>query len=158
MSPFGYTSWQGEAIAPHFLVLKLYRLIQFRDWIGMGAGCDREACLTKESPMTVYLIADINVTDGSWVPDYAARVHQLVERHGGRYLSRSGNVEQLEGDQPTSTLVALLQFPSRQAVMAFATDPEYAPFATARQSGSTSRFRLIDDTDLAGTIPYLAAG
>jgi uncharacterized protein (DUF1330 family) len=108
--------------------------------------------------MTVYLIADITVTDGAWVPDYAARVHQLVERHGGRYLSRSGQVEQLEGEQPASTLVAILQFPSRQAVMEFATDPEYAPFAKARQAGSASRFRLIDDTDIAGTIPYLAAG
>ncbi|CAN1569448.1 COG5470 Uncharacterized conserved protein [Paracoccaceae bacterium] len=108
--------------------------------------------------MTVYLIADITVTDGTWVPDYAARVHHLVERYGGSYLSRSGNVEQLEGEQPDSTLVALLQFPSRQAVMDFAGDPDYAPFAKARQAGSASRFRLIDDTDLAGTIPYLAAG
>jgi hypothetical protein len=37
---------------------------------------------------------------------------------------------------------------------AFVSDPEYAPHA-ARQSGSDSRFQLIDDTDLAGTIPYL---
>lgn len=108
--------------------------------------------------MTVYLIADITVTDGGWVPDYAAKVHKLVERHGGRYLSRSGRVEQLEGEQPASTLVALLQFPDKAAVQAFATDPDYAPFAKARQAGSVSRFRLIDDTDLAGTIPYLAAG
>jgi uncharacterized protein (DUF1330 family) len=108
--------------------------------------------------MPVYLIADVEVTDGAWVPDYAAKVHQLVERHGGRYLSRSGRVEQLEGEQPPSTLVALLQFPSRDAVMRFAQDPDYAPFAKARQAGSHSRFRLIDDTDLAGTIPYLAAG
>lgn len=108
--------------------------------------------------MTVYLIADIDVTDGAWVPDYAARVHELVHRHGGRYLSRSGKVEQLEGTQPKSSLVAILQFPDRDAVAAFAGDPDYAPFAKARQAGSISRFRLIDDSDIAGTIPYLAAG
>ncbi|MGY3369632.1 uncharacterized protein (DUF1330 family) [Bradyrhizobium sp. GM2.4] len=28
--------------------------------------------------MTAYLIADIKVTDGKWVPDYAASVHELV--------------------------------------------------------------------------------
>jgi putative tryptophan/tyrosine transport system substrate-binding protein len=38
---------------------------------------------------------------------------------------------------------------------AFVSDPEYAPQAKARQSGSDSRFQLIDDADLAGTIPYL---
>lgn len=108
--------------------------------------------------MTVYLIADVEVTDAAWVPDYAARVHHLVERHGGRYLSRSGQVEQLEGEQAASTLIALLQFPSREAALSFVQDPDYAPFAKARQAGSNSRFRLIDDTDLAGTIPYLAPG
>ncbi|WP_262983174.1 hypothetical protein [Paracoccus mutanolyticus] len=32
---------------------------------------------------------------------------------------------------------------------------EYAPFGKARQAGSVSHFRLIDDTDIAGAIPYL---
>ncbi|MGY2939333.1 uncharacterized protein (DUF1330 family) [Bradyrhizobium sp. GM6.1] len=31
--------------------------------------------------MTAYLIADIKVTDGKWVPDYAASVHELVHKH-----------------------------------------------------------------------------
>ncbi len=108
--------------------------------------------------MSVYLIADIEVTDDGWVPEYAANVHDLVEKHGGRYLARSGNIETLEGETPPSTLVALLEFPSRDAVMAFASDPAYAPYGEARQAGSVSRFRLIDDTDIAGTIPYLPAG
>ncbi|MCB1486931.1 MAG: DUF1330 domain-containing protein [Bauldia sp.] len=105
--------------------------------------------------MTVFLIADIKVTDGGWVPDYAARVHEIVHRHGGKYLSRSGNVATVEGDPLDTSLVALLQFPTRQALDDFASDPEYAPYARARQAGSVSRFHVIDDTDLAGTIPYL---
>ncbi len=36
--------------------------------------------------MTVYLIADIKVKDQSWIPAYAACVHDLVHRHGGKYL------------------------------------------------------------------------
>jgi hypothetical protein len=55
-------------------------------------------------------------------------------------------------------LIALLEFPSAEAVQAFATDPKYAPYAAARQAGSDSRFQLIDDTDVAGTIPYLPKG
>jgi uncharacterized protein (DUF1330 family) len=54
--------------------------------------------------------------------------------------------------------LALLEFPSAEAVKAFATDPKYAPYAAARQAGSESPFQLIDDTDLAGTIPYLPKG
>ena len=105
--------------------------------------------------MTVYVIADIKVTDDRWVPGYATAVHHLVHKHGGKYLSRSGNVRTLEGKPLETTLIAILQFPSAAAVEAFANDPEYAPFAAARQAGSDSRLQLIDDTDLAGTISYL---
>lgn len=108
--------------------------------------------------MACYLIAEVKITDDSWVPDYAAKVHDLVARHGGRYLSRSGRIEALEGEAPDASLVALIQFPSREAVMAFAASPEYAPFSEARKAGSISNFYLIDDTDLAGTIPYLGKG
>jgi uncharacterized protein (DUF1330 family) len=45
-----------------------------------------------------------------------------------------------------------------EALQAFAADPEYAPYGEARQKGSISRFHVIDDTDLAGTIPYLPKG
>ena len=108
--------------------------------------------------MSVYLIADIKVTDDGWVPEYAANVHNLVEKHGGRYLSRSGNIETLEGEDKDSTLIAILEFPSRAALDGFAADPDYAPYGKARQSGSVSNFHVIDDTDIAGAIPYLKAG
>ena len=77
--------------------------------------------------MSVFLIADIKVTNDSWMPEYAAEVHKLVEMHGGKYLSRSGNIETLEGADKESTLIALLEFPSRAALDAFAQDPAYAP-------------------------------
>ena len=108
--------------------------------------------------MPVYVIADIKVTDQAWIPDYAAAVHDIVHRHGGRYLSRSGNVSTLEGKPLDTDLVALIEFPSKEAVTAFATDPLYAPFAAARRSGSDSRLRLVGDDDVAGTISYLPKG
>jgi uncharacterized protein (DUF1330 family) len=108
--------------------------------------------------MTVYLIADVKITDDSWVPEYTANVHDIVAKHGGKYLSRSGNITTIEGEGLDTTLIALIQFPSMEAVQAFAADPEYAPYGEARQKGSISRFHVIDDTDLAGTIPYLPKG
>lgn len=106
--------------------------------------------------MSVYIIADIKVTNDKWIPDYAASVHELVHKHGGRYLARSGNVTTLEGKPLDTTLIALIEFPSDSAVKAFLTDPKYAAYAAARRAGSDSRLQLIDDTDLAGTISYLA--
>jgi uncharacterized protein (DUF1330 family) len=110
----------------------------------------------RRKAMTVYMIADIKITDNKWIPAYAASVHELVHKHGGKYLSRSGNVKTLEGKPLDTNLIALIEFPSAQAVTSFLADPKYAPFAAARKDGSESRFQLIDDTDLAGTIPYLS--
>ncbi|AXI53659.1 hypothetical protein SuNHUV7_06670 (plasmid) [Pseudoseohaeicola sp. NH-UV-7] len=107
--------------------------------------------------MSVFLIADVKVTDDAWIPEYAAKVHDIVAKHGGKYLSRSGNIQTIEGEGLDTTLIALIQFPSREALDAFANDPEYKPFGEARQAGSVSRFHVIDDTDLAGAIPYLPA-
>jgi uncharacterized protein (DUF1330 family) len=105
--------------------------------------------------MAAYVIADVKVTDDSWVRDYAANVHDIVHKHGGKYLSRSANITTAEGEPLDTTLVALIQFPSMDAVQSFASDPDYAPYAAARQAGSVSRLHVIDDTDVAGTIPYL---
>ena len=65
--------------------------------------------------MTAFLIADIKVTDEKWVPDYAASVHDLVHKHGGKYLSRSGNVKTLEGTPLDTSLIAIMAFPSAKA-------------------------------------------
>src|SRR3954471_3495756 len=106
--------------------------------------------------MTAFLIADIKITDDKWVPDYAASVHDLVHRHGGKYLSRSGNVKTVEGAPLETSLIAIMAFPSSKAAESFVTDHDTIRHAAARRNGSESRFQLIDDTDLAGTIPYLA--
>jgi len=108
--------------------------------------------------MPVYLIADVKVTDDAWIPDYAANVHDIVHKHGGKYLSRSANITNLEGEPLDTTLIALLEFPTVEAVQAFANDPDYAGYGQSRQDGSVSRFNVIDDTDVAGTIPYLPKG
>lgn len=105
--------------------------------------------------MAAFLIANIKVTDESWIPDYAAKVHGIAAKHGGKYLSRSGNIKTIEGEQLDTSVIALIQFPSMDSIEAFVKDPEYAPFAKSRQAGSTSRFYAIDDTDAAGSIPYL---
>ena len=84
-----------------------------------------------------------------------------MHNHGGKYLSRSGNITTVEGEGLDTTFVALIEFPSMEAVQAFANDPAYAKYLQARQArqaGSISRLHVIDDTDVAGTIPYLPKG
>lgn len=108
--------------------------------------------------MPAFLIADVKLTDDAWVPDYAAKVHDIAAKHGGRYLSRSANIRTIEGEPTDTTVIALVQFPSTEALQAFVDDPEYRPFAEARQAGSRSHLRAIDDSDATGGVPYLPKG
>jgi len=105
--------------------------------------------------MAHYLIAQVKVNDDSWIPNYAANVHEMVHRHGGKYLSRSGSVTTLEGKESTADLIALIEFPTEDAMLEFMSDPDYAPYAEARKVGTDSQLVGIDATDAAGTIPYL---
>jgi len=102
-----------------------------------------------------YLIAQVKVNDDSWIPDYAAKVHDIVHKHDGKYLTRTGNITALEGSAPNADLVAIIEFPTEDALKAFVNDPEYAPYAAARQAATDSNFYSLDSTDSAGTIPYL---
>ena len=108
--------------------------------------------------MAAFLIANIKITDDKWVPAYAASVHDIVHKHGGKYLSRSGTIRAIEGWPTDTSLVAIIAFPSTKHAEPFVTDPDCAPYGAARRAGSESHFQLIDDTDLAGTISYLTKG
>ena len=81
-----------------------------------------------------------------------------MHKHGGKYLARSGNITTVEGEGTGANVIALLEFPSMDALNAFVADPDYKPYADARIAGTVSTFEAIDDTDAAGSIPYLMAG
>lgn len=144
----GYCPKKQLMVGPRCAILAITRRAQMV----------QRAVSRAEERMAVFLIANVKITDESWIPNYAAKVHDIAAKHGGKYLSRSGNVRAIEGEPPDTSLIALIQFPSMEAVEAFVRDPDYAPFAKSRQAGSISRFYAIDDTDLAGSIPYLPAG
>ena len=105
--------------------------------------------------MAHFLIANVKVNDDSWIPEYAANVHDIVHKHGGKYLARSGNITLIEGAHPGTDVIAIIEFPEMDKLQAFMNDPDYKRFADARQAGTESVFVAIDSTDVAGAIPYL---
>ena len=82
--------------------------------------------------MAAYLIATVKVTDQSWIPEYAQRVHEISAKHGGKYLARSANIRAIEGDAPDATLVAIIEFPSMEAVDCVRERPRVRPFRKSK--------------------------
>jgi uncharacterized protein (DUF1330 family) len=87
--------------------------------------------------MKGHLIANVEVADPSAYERYRSRTAAIVDRHGGRFLVRGGEIEALEGDPGFARLV-IIEFPSVAAAHAFYQSPEYQeiiPFRTAASEG-----------------------
>ncbi|MDH3420953.1 MAG: DUF1330 domain-containing protein [Gammaproteobacteria bacterium] len=93
--------------------------------------------------MPAYVIANIRVNDAERYKDYVANVPALIAKHGGEYRVRGGEFEVLEGQWTPDRLV-VLEFPDREAALAFYNDPDYAPFRSLRQSVTDSSVVIVD--------------
>jgi uncharacterized protein (DUF1330 family) len=100
--------------------------------------------------MKYYAVAEIEVTDRAWVRDYIANVTEMVERHGGRYLARTPQVEKLEGERPAPQTFLIIEWPSREAADAFYESEEYRPYRERRRGGARNEFVLVAGEDFAG--------
>jgi uncharacterized protein (DUF1330 family) len=100
--------------------------------------------------MKYYAVAEIDITDRSWVASYVEHVTALVERYGGRYLARTPRIEKLEGTRTPPQVFLIIEWPSREAAMAFYESEEYRPYRLAREAGARNEFVLVAGEDVNG--------
>jgi uncharacterized protein (DUF1330 family) len=100
--------------------------------------------------MKHYAVAEIAITDPSWIAAYVAQTTPLVEAHGGRYLARTPRAEKVEGERPLAQIHLLIEWPSKEAADAFYASEAYRPLREARQAGSTGEFVLVAGEDVNG--------
>ena len=97
--------------------------------------------------MTAYSVLAVTPTSDDWIPDYLPTANALVAKHGGTYLARTQDHDQVEGDEAPSAMRIVIEWPSKDAANNFMNDPEYAPHLAARTNGSTSFHFLIEGKD-----------
>jgi len=93
--------------------------------------------------VAAYLFANIDVTDADGYDEYPKRVPATIAAYGGRYLTRAGTTEILEGDWVPKRLV-ILEFPSMAILKAWYDCPEYRPLRDIRIRTATSTIVAID--------------
>ncbi|MDD9955430.1 MAG: DUF1330 domain-containing protein [Anaerolineaceae bacterium] len=96
--------------------------------------------------MAAYLLAQVEVHDMEQYRKYTAQTPALIEKYGGRFLVRGGEVVTLEGDAPASRLV-LIEFPSLQTVQDFYNSAAYQEVKQLRLPASTASFLALDGVD-----------
>ena len=97
--------------------------------------------------MSYYSVLAVTPTTDAWIPAYLPIANALVTKHGGKYLARTTSHDVQEGDVPDAALRIIIEGPSREAAVAFMTDPDYATHLEARTAGSNSQHVLIEGKD-----------
>jgi uncharacterized protein (DUF1330 family) len=100
--------------------------------------------------MKYYCVAELDIKDPAWVPSYVQNVTKLVEGRGGRFLARTSNVEKLEGERESPQVFLIIEWPSREAAVAFYDSEEYAPYRKSRAEGARNEFALVAGEDITG--------
>jgi uncharacterized protein (DUF1330 family) len=99
--------------------------------------------------MKYYTVAELDITDQSWVSAYVKNVTKLVERSGGRYLARTSNIEKIEGERKTPQIFLIIEWPSSDAAKLFYESDEYRPYRQSRIEGARNEFVLVAGEDTA---------
>lgn len=95
--------------------------------------------------MTTYVVTDLDVFDPDVFAEYQRRFPAILERHGGRYLVRGGEVT--TNDDWGLHRVVIFEFPDRDAIRATFSDPEYAPLVPIRERSARARTFMVDGWD-----------
>jgi uncharacterized protein (DUF1330 family) len=101
--------------------------------------------------MKYYSVAEIEITDRSWIPAYIENVTRLVEQGGGRYLARTSKIEKLEGERKVPQIFLIIEWPSKDVAKAFYECDEYRPYRQSRIEGATNEFLLVAGEDMTKT-------
>jgi uncharacterized protein (DUF1330 family) len=93
--------------------------------------------------MSAYVIAEVNVTDPQPYEEYRRLVPATLEKYGGRFLVRGGQVEPKEGGWAPARIV-VLEFASMAQARAWYDSPEYRQALAIRVRHAESKVVFVE--------------
>jgi uncharacterized protein (DUF1330 family) len=92
--------------------------------------------------MTAYMIVQIDVTDMEQYREYTKLTPAIIEKFGGQFIVRGGDVVTLEG-QPETRRVVVVQFPSVEVATNFYNSDEYQAAIKVREGAAIGQFIVV---------------
>jgi len=93
--------------------------------------------------MSAFLVVDITVHDPEMYKEYVSKAPPFIEKYGGVYRVRGGEVVTLEGTWSPQRLV-VVEFPSREQAEAFVADSGYQSVAAIRHQAATTNMIIAE--------------
>lgn len=94
--------------------------------------------------MPAYVISMMTINDPETYRKYTDRTPPIVNRHGGKFLTRGEAFSCIEGNDYDGRLV-ILEFPSKAHVEAWFADPDYEEAMKFRHASSTMHYLLLQE-------------
>ena len=93
--------------------------------------------------MPAYFIVDNEVTDSAGFEEYRKQVPATVEKYGGRFLVRGGQIQTLEGDWNPKRIV-VTEFPSIEQARRWYDSKEYQALKALRSRSARGSVVLVE--------------
>ena len=93
--------------------------------------------------MAAYIIVQVGVTDPEAFETYRSQVPATLEKHGGEFIVRGGDMEVLEGEwaHPRSVVI---KFPDSESAKAWWASPEYEGPKALRQASADANMIVVE--------------
>ena len=92
-----------------------------------------------------YWIADVDVRNADGYKEYVAMLPDIFCKYGGRYTTRGGRTECVEGK--SRSRIVIIEFPSFEAAMTCYRSPEYTKAIALRQAAADADLVVIEGYD-----------
>jgi uncharacterized protein (DUF1330 family) len=93
--------------------------------------------------MPAFFIAELETTNAAGIEPYRAAVPATITQYGGRFLTRGGATQLVEGG-PEPKRVVILEFADTAAVKRWYNSPEYQKILPIRLANSTGRAFIVE--------------
>lgn len=93
--------------------------------------------------MPAYLIARVVVDNTEIYNKYTEKSPGIVEKYGGKFLSRGSDVDVLEGSESNDRIV-IIEFPNKESAHRFYQSKEYQTARLIRAPVSNAEFIVVD--------------
>jgi len=93
--------------------------------------------------MSVYMVIEIAIRNADLYSQYVERVPEVVEKYGGRYLVRGGEVTPLSGDWNPERVI-IMEFETVEQLQRCFRSAEYLELAPLREQSTVSKAIIVE--------------
>ncbi len=91
-----------------------------------------------------YVVGQVNFKDtAAYKEEYAVNVPGTIEKYGGKYIIRGGEMTQIEGNLECERVV-VIEFSDKKAATTWYNSPEYQAIIGGRQRNAETVLTIIE--------------